>query len=304
MTTRPNPFGAVCTAMITPFDAHGAVDVPGLQTLADYLLTHGTNAIVATGTTGESPTLSDTEKLLVLRTLKTHLGKRAPLIAGTGSNATHHTLELSRAAQEIGVDGLLVVNPYYNKPSQAGLFQHFSAVAAAVDIPVILYNHPGRTGVCLSIETICALVAAHANIVAIKDSSGDLGYLTELRAKAPDSFLIFSGDDPLTLPILSLGGDGVISVASHVAGPEIAAMMHAWQQGNIALAQRYHLELYGLSKALFCAPSPAPTKAALALNHLPAGGVRLPLTPLETAHQQQVEAALAQLAQFRSEVAA
>jgi 4-hydroxy-tetrahydrodipicolinate synthase len=290
--------------MITPFDADGAVDLAGLKTLADYLLAHGTNTIVATGTTGESPTLSDTEKLLVLRTLKAHLGQRVPLIAGTGSNATHPTVELSRAAQEIGVDGLLIVNPYYNKPSQTGLYQHFSAVAQAVDIPVILYNHPGRTGVCLSVDTVCALVAAHPNIIAIKDSSGDLAYLTELRAKAPEHFLIFSGDDPLNLPILSLGGDGVISVASHVAGPEIAAMVQAWRQGKIALAQRYHLGLCGLSKALFCAPSPAPTKAALAYQGLPAGGVRLPLTPLEPAHQQHFEAALALLAQFLREVAA
>jgi 4-hydroxy-tetrahydrodipicolinate synthase len=280
---RPNTalLGTLCTAMVTPFDKQLKLDTDRLCQLADFLLAQGSDALVAVGTTGESPTLTHAEKLTIFRTLANHIKGRAPLIAGTGSFSTAETITLSQEAQDTGVDALLVVNPYYNKPSQEGLFHHFSAVADAVDIPVILYNHPGRTGVSLSVETICRL-AEKPNILAIKDSSGDLLFLSELRRQLPE-FLIYSGDDPLTLPILAIGGDGVISVASHVAGNEIKQMLKAFAQGQLSEALRLHLALLPLARALFCAPSPSPTKAALTFCDQPVGGVRLPLTELTEA---------------------
>ncbi len=285
---RPNtPFlGALCTAMVTPFDNQLQLDRDRLCQLADFLLDQGSDALVAVGTTGESPTLTHAEKIEIYTTLARHLKGRAPLIAGTGSYSTAEAISLSQAAEKAGANALLVVNPYYNKPSQEGLFQHFSAVAQAVEIPMILYNHPGRTGVSLSVETVCRL-ADIPNIVAIKDSSGDLIFLSELRRQLPD-FVIYSGDDPLTLPILAIGGQGVISVASHVAGIEIKAMLKAFAAGQMAEAQRLHLALLPLARVLFCAPSPSPTKAALALCDMPVGGVRLPLTALTEAEAELV----------------
>lgn len=264
--------------MVTPFDSQLNLDRDRLCQLADFLLAQGSDALVAVGTTGESPTLTHAEKVEIYQTLAQHLKGRAPLIAGTGSYSTAEAVSLSQAAEQAGANALLVVNPYYNKPSQEGLYQHFSAVAQAVDIPVILYNHPGRTGVALSVETVCRL-AEQANIVAIKDSSGDLIFLSELRRRLPE-LVIYSGDDPLTLPILAIGGQGVISVASHVAGREIKAMLQAFASGQQEEALRLHLALLPLARVLFCAPSPSPTKAALALCDMPVGGVRLPLTAL------------------------
>jgi 4-hydroxy-tetrahydrodipicolinate synthase len=268
----------LCTAMVTPFDQQGRLQREGLCRLADFLLAQGSDALVATGTTGESPTLSTPEKIEIYTLLAGHLKGRAPLIAGTGSYATAESIELSRAAQAAGVDALLVVNPYYNKPSQEGLYHHFSAIAAAVELPIILYNHPGRTGVALSVETVCRL-AEHSNIVAIKDSSGDLVFLAEVARRCPE-LLLYSGDDPLNLPILALGGHGLISVLSHIAGPELQHMLTAFAAGDLATARHLHLNLLPLARALFSAPSPAPVKAALAWCEQPVGGVRLPLTAL------------------------
>lgn len=271
----------LCTAMVTPFDEKLRLDTDRLCQLADFLLDQGSDALVAVGTTGESATLTHREKLEIYSTLSRHLQGRAPLIAGTGSCSTADAVTLSQEAEAAGADALLVVNPYYNKPSQEGLYRHFCAIAEAVSIPMILYNHPGRTGVSLSVDTICRL-AEHENICALKDSSGDLVFLSELHRRLPE-LTIYSGDDPLTLPILAIGGQGVISVASHVAGPEIKQMLNAFFEGDLITAQRLHLDLLPLSRALFCAPSPAPVKAALAFCNQPVGGVRLPLTELNSA---------------------
>jgi 4-hydroxy-tetrahydrodipicolinate synthase len=271
--------GRLMTAMVTPFDSQGAVDHDRLAALARRLIDEGSDGLVATGTTGEAPTLSDAEKHAVWRTVRAAAGK-TPVVAGVGTNDTAHTIELAKAAHAIGVDALLVVNPYYNKPNQDGLFQHFRAVAGATPLPVILYNHPARTGVTIEPPTIARL-AELPNVVGVKDSSCNLELVSHYRRVTPSGFVIWSGDDPLTLPVLAVGGDGVISVTSHVAGMAIRRMLDAWESGDIATARQLHLDLLPLHKALFASPSPGPTKAALALAGFPVGSVRLPVTPAE-----------------------
>lgn len=289
MPERAKLFGRVLTAMVTPFDGQLELDPGRVRHLADHLLATGTETLVATGTTGEAPTLDHAEKIALWRLLREHLGSsgKGRLIAGTGTYNTKDTLKLSLEAQAAGADGLLVVNPFYNKPDQEGLRRHFEAVAEAVEIPVILYNHPGRTGVALETKTVVAL-AEHPRIAGIKDSSGNLAFLSELRMKAPDDFIIYSGDDPLTLPILAVGGDGVVSVTSHVAGQQVKQMVDSFFSGDLAMAQTLHFKLLHLSQGLFCAPSPAPVKYALAQLGVESGGVRLPLTPLSADKQTHV----------------
>lgn len=282
-------FGRVLTAMVTPFDAQGEVDAGRGVDLARRLTANGTDAIVATGTTGEAATLTCQEKVDFWQALKQ--GQSAPVIAGIGLSDTRATIELGLKAQAAGVDGLLVVNPPYNKPNQEGLYRHFKAIADAVDIPVILYNHPFRTGVNLEANTVAHLVD-HPRIVAIKDSSLNLELVSRYCALASDQFVVYSGDDPLTLPMMSVGAHGVISVSSHVAGPEIKAMVEAVVAGNYAKAQRLHVQLLDLHKALFCAPSPAPVKAALAMSDFPVGGVRLPLVEADDEAKEIVRRAL------------
>lgn len=283
--------GRLLTAMVTPFGADGAVDHTRLADLTRRLLAEGSDGLVATGTTGEAPTLTVDEKVAVWRTVKAAAGT-ASVVAGIGLNDTAATAELARLAHGAGVDGLLVVNPYYNKPSQEGLYQHFRAVAAATPLPVILYNHPPRTGVSIEPGTIARL-AELPNVVGVKDSAGSLELVSFYRRVTPAGFRIWSGDDPLTLPILSVGGDGVISVTSHVAGQVIARMLQAWDQGDVATARQLHLDLLPLHKALFASPSPGPVKAALARLGFDVGGVRLPLTPADDAladHLQELMA--------------
>lgn len=288
-----SPFGSLLTAMVTPFDAKLELDQEKLVNLADYLLSNGTDGLVAVGTTGESPTLSNQEKLTVFKTLKQYLGNRAPVIAGTGSNSTRSTIELSKAAEEIGVDGLLIVNPYYNKPSQEGLYQHFKSTAEAVNIPIVLYNHPGRTGVCLSAETIQRL-SQIPNIIGIKDSSGNFDLLSDIQRLTPDDFYLYSGDDPLTLPILALGGQGLVSVCSHVAGLCMSELISSFKTGNLKQAQQNHYAVVDLIRALFCAPSPAPVKAAMAMENFHVGGVRAPLIDVNESEKKYIQKALNQ----------
>lgn len=280
-------FGRVVTAMVTPFTAEGALDLPRAKELALKLVAEGSDGLVISGTTGESPTLTREEKLQLFRSVKEAVGDRAVVIAGTGSYSTAETISLSQAAEAAGVDGLLLISPYYNKPNQAGLLAHFTAVADATGLPILLYNHPGRTGVTIEAATMAEL-AKHPRILGVKDSSGSLDLVTDYRRRVPADFLIYSGDDPLTLPYLSVGGCGVISVSSHVAGLEIRRMVEAWERGDRDEALQIHLALYELNKVLFCAPSPSPTKYALAHLGFPVGGVRLPLVALTEAEEAQI----------------
>lgn len=290
----PAEFGSVITAMVTPFDKDGEVDYKKAADLAVYLVEHGSDSLVVSGTTGESPTLSFDEKIELFRTVKEAVGGRAKVIAGTGTNDTAGTVRLTRAAAGIGVDGAMVVVPYYNKPPQEGLYRHFSTVAAAVDLPLILYNVPGRTVVNMTSETVLRL-APIDNIVAIKEASGDLEQIARIVAGAPEGFLVYSGDDGMTLPILAVGGVGVVSVASHVAGPEIKEMIDAFFAGDTAKARAIHLRLMPLFKAMFCTTSPIPVKGAMNLLGHDLGPMRLPLFDLDGKEYETVKNTLSRL---------
>jgi len=272
-------FGRVLTAMVTPFDAEGRVDVAQAQRLATQLLDNGSDGIVVVGTTGESPTLTHDEKLAMFEAVVAAAKGRGAVIAGTGSNDTAATVALTREAEQIGCDGVLLISPYYNKPNQEGLYQHFRTVAESTRLPVILYNHPPRTGVAIAPETLARLVQV-SNIVGLKDSSASLDVASDFRKVTPESFLLYSGNDSLTLPMIAIGGYGVISVATHVVGNEVHAMVDATLRGDWEEARRIHFRLWELFNGLFMAPSPAPVKEALSMTGLPVGGVRLPLVEL------------------------
>lgn len=275
-TTR---FGRVLTAMVTPFGDDGVLDLDGAQTLARWLADHGSDGLVVNGTTGESPTLSATESIDLFRAVRDAVD--IPVIAGTGSNDTAHAIRQSEAAAGIGVDGLLVVTPYYNKPSQAGLDRHFRLVAGATDLPVILYDIPGRTSRKIGSEVIIGLANEVDTIVGLKDAAGSPADTAAVVAAAPDDFDLYSGDDNLTLPLMAIGAGGAISVASHWAGEHIAAMFEAFDRGDIAGARAINERLlpsYAFESTLD-APNPVPTKAMLRTLGLPAGECRPPMGP-------------------------
>jgi 4-hydroxy-tetrahydrodipicolinate synthase len=276
---RDSPFGRVLTAMITPFDGDGGLDLDGAQQLARWLVDHGSDGLVVNGTTGESPALSATESVDLFRAVRQAVD--VPLIAGTGSNDTAHAIRQSEAAAGIGVDGLLVVAPYYNKPSQAGLDRHFRMVAAATKLPIILYDIPGRTGRKVDSDTILGLAHEVPTIVGLKDAAGSPAETAAVVAGAPDDFVVYSGDDNLTLPLLAVGARSAISVASHWAGEQIRAMFDAFDAGAVAEATRINQRLlpsYGFESTLD-APNPVPTKAMLRTLGLPAGECRPPMGP-------------------------
>ncbi|MCM3214691.1 4-hydroxy-tetrahydrodipicolinate synthase [Niallia taxi] len=272
-------FGRVSTAMITPFDAKGHIDFPKTTQIVNHLIANGTDSLVVAGTTGESPTLSKQEKIALFKHVVKVVEKRVPIIAGTGGNNTYDSIEMTKEAERAGVDAVMVVGPYYNKPNQEGLYQHVKAVADATSLPVMIYNIPGRSAVNIEPETIIRLSAVE-NIVAVKEASGNLNNITKIIAGTPSDFYVYSGDDSLTLPLLSVGGTGVISVASHVIGPEMQAMVAAFLEGDIAKAAQMHQELLPVMTALFAAPNPVPVKTALQLKGIDVGSVRLPLVPL------------------------
>ncbi|WP_053362173.1 4-hydroxy-tetrahydrodipicolinate synthase [Bacillus sp. FJAT-27251] len=272
-------FGRISTAMVTPFDSKGHVDFSKTTQLVNHLIENGTESIVVAGTTGESPTLSKEEKIALFSHVVKVADKRVPVIAGTGSNNTYATIELTKKAAQLGVDGIMIVAPYYNKPSQEGLYQHFKAVAESTDLPVMVYNIPGRSVVNIQPETIIRL-AEIPNIVCVKEASGDLNAMTKIIANTPDDFLLYSGDDGMTLPVLSIGGVGVVSVAAHVIGNEMQEMVQAFLEGRHQEAAQLHQKLLPLMLGLFAAPSPSPVKTALQLQGMDVGGVRLPLVPL------------------------
>ena len=275
-------FGRILTAMVTPMNEALEVDYEEAKRLAQYLTFHGSDGVVVCGTTGESPTVTDEEKVELFRIVKQALGEKT-VIAGVGSYSTAASIDLARKAETAGVDGLLVVVPYYNKPSQEGMFQHFKAIAEATSLPLMLYNIPGRTAVNLLPETVKRL-AEIKNIVAIKEAAGSLDQVSELKRLLPTAFDIYSGDDSMTLPMLALGCSGIVSVAAHVIGDEMKEMVDAWFDGDTARATTLHLYLFPIFKGIFVTSNPVPIKAMMNMIGIKAGGVRLPLvnpTPVE-----------------------
>lgn len=282
-STPQTPFGRVLTAMVTPFTADGALDLDGAQRLAAHLVDAGNDGLVVNGTTGESPTTSDAEKSDLVRAVRQAVGDRAHVIAGVGTNDTRHSIELARAAEKAGAHGLLTVTPYYNKPPQEGLLRHFTAIADATELPVMLYDIPGRSGVPINTETIVRL-AEHSRIVANKDAKGDLGRASWAIARSGLAW--YSGDDMLNLPLLSVGAVGFVSVVGHVVTPELRAMLDAFVSGDVQKATEIHQKLLPVFTGMFRTQGVITTKAALALQGQPAGPLRLPLvelTPDETA---------------------
>ncbi len=270
-------FGRVLTAMATPFLPSGEVNYSVAEQLASHLADHGTDTLVVCGTTGESPSLTWDEEYELFKVVQQAVKGKAQVMAGTGSNSTKEAIEATQKAAHLGLDGSLQVVPYYNKPPQAGLYSHFRAIAQAVpDLPIMLYNVPGRTSCNLLPETVVKL-ADIPNIVAIKEASGNLDQVSEISRCAPANFEIYSGDDSLTLPMLSVGAVGVVSVASHLVGDELQKMVQAFEAGQNKVAAALHLKLLPLYKALFATSSPIPLKVALALQGWAVGNCRLPL---------------------------
>lgn len=270
--------GRIITAMITPFHADGSVNYQVAEELAAHLVDHGTEAIVVCGTTGESPTLTWEEEYELFQVVQKAIAGKGKVIAGTGSNSTTEAIAATQKAAKLGLDASLQVVPYYNKPPQAGLYQHFAAIAESCpDFPLILYNIPGRTGQNLLPETVAKL-AEVPNIVAIKEASGSLDQVSHLRCLTPPEFRIYSGDDSLTLPMLAVGSYGVISVASHLVGKQLAEMIQGFVQGNPQLARSIHCQLFPLFKALFATTNPIPLKAALQRQGWQVGECRSPLS--------------------------
>lgn len=288
-------FGRVMTAMITPFREDGSVNYEVAESLAAHLAKHGTDTLVVCGTTGESPTLTWDEEYQLFQVVQQAVAGQAKVVAGTGSNSTAEAIAATQKASKLGLDGTLQVVPYYNKPPQEGLYQHFQSIAqASTDLPLILYNVPGRTGQNLSPETVSRL-AEIPNIVAVKEASGNLDQVSLIRRSTPEDFSIYSGDDSLTLPMLAVGAQGVISVASHLVGEQLQTMIQAFEQGQVKTASQIHLQLFPLFKALFYSTNPIPVKAALRLQGWQVGTTRLPLADDSPALYQLLKSVMADL---------
>lgn len=279
--------GEVITAMVTPFNKKREIDYEKVEILAKHLSQNGSDCILVAGTTGESPTLTHEEELEILSTVKRAVAGKSKVIIGAGSNCTQTAVKMTKMVEKEEVDAVLSVVPYYNKPSQAGMVAHFSEIAKNTKLPIILYNIPGRTGVNMSVETVVYLANKYPNIVGLKQSCSDMDAVSELKAACPEDFVIYSGDDSLTLPMLALGADGVISVASHLWGNEIKTMIHNFKTGNFNVAKNMHLKLYPIFKKIFMAPNPVPIKAALSRNEIIEEYVRLPL--VELGEEQKAE---------------
>jgi 4-hydroxy-tetrahydrodipicolinate synthase len=273
---RGMDFGRILTAMVTPMNENLEVDYANARNLARYLIAHGSDGIVVCGTTGESPTLSNEEKLNMFKEVKKAIGISGTVLAGVGSNSTAASVDLAVQAAKTGVDGIMAVVPYYNKPSQEGMYQHFKSIAQAVSLPVMLYNIPSRTMTNLLPATVKKL-SLIPNIVSIKESAGSMDQVSELKRILPPDFNIYSGDDSLTLPMLALGCSGVVSVASHIIGNEMKNMVDAWFNGDNKTASLLHLQLYPFFKGIFVTTNPIPIKTLVNMIGLKVGGVRLPL---------------------------
>ncbi|MFZ3063347.1 MAG: 4-hydroxy-tetrahydrodipicolinate synthase [Actinomycetota bacterium] len=287
-------FGQVITAMVTPFKDDLSVDYDAAQELANFLVENGSEGLVVTGTTGEASTLTMEESLELYKAVRSAVGERARVIAGSGSNSTHEAIHLTKEAEKAGVDVSLQVAPYYNKPSQQGFFHHFKSVAESTTLPLILYNIPGRTGKNVDADTIIALSRIE-NIVGVKEASGDLEQVARIVKETPDDFYMYSGEDFLTLPIVCLGGDGVISVASHLVGKEMQEMITAYKNGDVKGALDMHQKLMPLFKVLFVTSNPVPVKAALNLVGRKVGGVRSPLVPATEEEKEKISKVLRQM---------
>ncbi|MDE5412910.1 4-hydroxy-tetrahydrodipicolinate synthase [Alkalihalobacterium chitinilyticum] len=272
-------FGRVLTAMVTPFDELGAIDLPKTESLVEYLINNGSDGLVVAGTTGESPTITKDEKLALFETVAKTVNGRIPVIAGTGSNNTQASIELTKEAQLLGINGVMAVAPYYNKPSQQGMIEHFKAIANSTTLPVMLYNIPGRSVVNMTADTIIELSKVK-NIVSVKEASGDLEQMAAIIEKTDADFSLYSGDDSLTLPSMAIGGNGVVSVASHIIGNEMQEIVQLFQAGSVNEAAKLHRKYLPIMKALFFTPNPTSVKMALQLKGIDVGSVRLPLVPL------------------------
>ena len=272
--------GEVITAMVTPFDKNREIDYNKVEELTKYLISHGSDTLLVAGTTGEGPTLTHDEEIEVLSTVKRANANKAKVIMNAGSNCTMTAIRTAKLAQKEDVDAILSVVPYYNKPSQKGMIEHFSAIAKSTDLPIIIYNIPSRTGVNMLPQTVAALAEEFSNIVGIKQSFADMDAITEMKLICPDDFAVYSGDDSLTLPMMSLGARGVVSVASHIFGPELKSMIRNYKTGEFLAALNMHKKLYPAFKKLFMAPNPVPVKSALAHKGIIEDFVRRPLVEL------------------------
>lgn len=284
-------FGGLVTAMVTPFNPEGEVNYAMARDLARKLEREGTETIVVGGTTGESPTLTCEERSRLLDEVLDAVGGRVGVVVGTGTNCTRDSIALTGMAERAGAQGVMLVTPYYSKPPQAALVNHFKSISSSTRLPVMLYNVPGRTGVNMLPDTLERLWEV-PNIVALKEASGNLDQASEIVMRMPPSFSLYSGDDSLTLPLMAIGARGIVSVASHVAGLEIRKMMDDFSAGRVREAQRRHLRLFPLFRALFVTTNPIPVKAALRLTGLDVGGVRQPLCDLTAAEMERLRQAM------------
>ncbi len=286
-------FGRLLTAMVTPFNADGSINYEAGADFADWLLANGSDGMVVEGSTGEAATMDMDEKIKFMQTIVARVNGRAKIVAGAGTNCTASTIDLVKKMEACGVDGVLVVGPYYNKPTQEGYYQHFAAVAKATKLPIIVYNVPGRTGGNIAPETVARLAADFSNIVAIKEAAGNVAQTAELYRVLPEDFSIYSGDDGLILPFLSVGACGLISVLANVNGNILQQLMQAYSEGRVKDAADLNKVMVPLAKAMFIESNPIPIKAAVTkVTGIEAGAPRLPLTPISAAAEAKLDAAL------------
>lgn len=286
-------FGRLLTAMVTPFNADGSVNYAAGADFADWLLANGSDGLVVEGSTGEAATMDMDEKIKFMQTIVARVNGRAKIVAGAGTNCTASTIDLVKKMEACGVDGVLVVGPYYNKPTQEGYYQHFAAVAKATKLPIIVYNVPGRTGGNIAPETVARLAADFSNIVAIKEAAGNVAQTAELYRVLPEDFSIYSGDDGLILPFMSVGACGLISVLANVNGNLLQQLMQAYSEGRVKDAADLNKVMVPLAKAMFIESNPIPIKAAVTkVTGIEAGAPRLPLTPISVAAEAKLDAAL------------
>ena len=286
-------FGRLLTAMVTPFNADGSINYEAGADFADWLLANGSDGLVVEGSTGEAATMDMDEKIKFMQTIVARVNGRAKIVAGAGTNCTASTIDLVKKMEACGVDGVLVVGPYYNKPTQEGYYQHFAAVAKATKLPIIVYNVPGRTGGNIAPETVARLAADFGNIVAIKEAAGNVAQTAELYRVLPEDFSIYSGDDGLILPFLSVGACGLISVLANVNGNILQQLMQAYSEGRVKDAADINKVMVPLAKAMFIESNPIPIKAAVTkVTGIEAGAPRLPLTPISAAAEAKLDAAL------------